>query len=294
MSSNEKNVKLRTDRVLILVIGLVLLVTLIVLLVRVSSKDKAESTGANVQNNDNSIAQVETPTTDDTSSDTVSDILADGNDTEVLETSEDTSTEEDTFTPPTEHTVEEIDGCTYIDGILIINKSYSVSPDYQGYNGGYDDTKPTPPQGLFPEVIEAFNQLQEDSASEGLDIYIASGYRSYYYQQNVYNRYCEYDSPEVVDTYSARAGYSEHQSGYAFDLNSIDDSFADTPEGQWIAENCYKYGFVIRFPEGKEDITGYQYESWHLRYVGVDVATYMYENNLCLEEYLGVDSVYAD
>lgn len=193
-----------------------------------------------------------------------------------------------------DHTVEVVDGCTYVDGILIVNKSYSVPPEYQGYEGGYDDTKPTPPQGLFPEVIEAFDQMQTDAQSEGLDIYIASGYRSYYYQQNVYARYCEVDSPEVVDTYSARAGYSEHQSGYAFDLNSIDDSFADTAEGQWVAENCYRYGFVVRFPEDKEDVTGYQYESWHLRYVGVDVATYMYENNLCLEEYLGVDSVYPD
>lgn len=214
---------------------------------------------------------------------------------DTIETTTVTTTEpiETTMTEPT-HTTEVIDGATYIDGILIINKSYSVPPEYQGYNGGLDETKPTPPQGLFPEVIDAFNQMQSDASAEGLDIYIASGYRSYYYQVNVYNRYCEYDPPEVVDTYSARPGYSEHQSGYAFDLNSIDDSFADTPEGQWVAENCQKYGFIIRFPKGKEDITGYQYESWHLRYIGVDIATYIMENNLCLEEYLGVTSVYAE
>lgn len=270
MSSKQKNVKFRTDRIIILVVILAILVILIVLISgKISNKgEQFQAVGGNVQ---------ETSTT-------------------TTETTQEvgTTSEEVTETSQNNHTVEVIDGCTYIDGILIINKSYGASPDYQGYNGGLDDTKPTPPQGLFPEVIESFNTMQQDAKNQGLDIYIASGYRSYYYQLNVYNRYCETDPPEVVDTYSARAGYSEHQSGYAFDLNSIDDSFADTPEGQWVAENCYKYGFIIRFPKGKEDITGYQYESWHLRYVGIDVATYMYENNLCLEEYLGVDSVYKD
>jgi D-alanyl-D-alanine carboxypeptidase len=275
MSKNNKT-KVRTDRVLILVVGLAVLVLLIVLIANSISKGNTDSTqSANVTVEDSQLV-------DDTAEDT-----------QPVET-EAEETEAVTEDEQLNHVVEEVDGCTYIDGILIINKSYSVSPDYQGYNGGYDSTKPTPPQGLFPEVIESFNQMQEDASAEGLDIYIASGYRSYYYQQNVYNNYCQTDPSEVVDTYSARAGYSEHQSGYAFDLNSIDDSFADTAEGQWVAENCYKYGFIVRFPEGKEDITGYQYESWHLRYVGVDVATYIYENNLCLEEYLGVDSVYAD
>ncbi|MCD7801102.1 MAG: M15 family metallopeptidase [Ruminococcus sp.] len=271
MSTKRKKVKLRTDRILVLVIMLAILVLLIVLIAKgVSSKNgQSQTVGGDIQD-------ISSTTTEVTSQDTLS------------------TTQDVTETSQVNHTIEVIDGCTYIDGILIINKSYSVPAEYQGYNGGLDDTKPTPPQGLFPEVIESFNQMQEDALNEGLDIYIASGYRSYYYQLKVYNSYCETDSPEIVDTYSARAGHSEHQSGYAFDLNSIDDSFADTLEGQWVAENCYKYGFIIRFPEGKEDITGYQYESWHLRYVGVDVATYIYENNLCLEEYLGVDSVYAD
>lgn len=273
MSKQQTKVKLRMDRILILVVGLIILLILIVLLIKgLSKNEQAEPTGGNVQSN--------------VSSDISNEVTTSTTIEETLQSTEETSN--------SSHVVEVIDGCTYIDGILIINKSYSASPDYQGYNGGLDDTKPTPPQGLFPEVIDAFNQMQSDAQAQGLDIYIASGYRSYYYQQSVYNRYCETDPPEVVDTYSARPGYSEHQSGYAFDLNSIDDSFTDTPEGQWVNENCYKYGFIIRFPLGKEDITGYQYESWHLRYVGIDVATYIYENNLCLEEYLGVNSVYEN
>jgi D-alanyl-D-alanine carboxypeptidase len=288
MSSKQKKVRLRTDRIVVLVVGLVILLALIVLLLKVPSGQASEPTSAQNTTTDTVAEVVSTDTSDTTPID------GDGLDPTYDDTTEPTEDSQETTLNESAHVVEVVDGCTYIDGLLIINKSYSVPADYQGYNGGLDDTKPTPPQGLFPEVIDAFNLMQAQAESEGLDVYIASGYRSYYYQQNVYNRYCEYDSPEVVDTYSARAGYSEHQSGYAFDLNSIDDSFADTAEGQWIAENCYKYGFVIRFPEGKEDITGYQYESWHLRYVGVDVATYMYENNLCLEEYLGVDSVYAD
>ena len=271
MSSKDKNVKVRTDRVVISVITLLILVALIVLIV-----SKVSNNSNNPSQSVNQTVQDTTTSTSDTTPPT------------------DTTLEETTTTAQSGHNVEVIDGCTYIDGILIINKSYSASPEYQGYNGGLDDTKPTPPIGLFPEVIESFNTMQQDAKNQGLDIYIASGYRSYYYQLNVYNRYCETDPPEVVDTYSARAGYSEHQSGYAFDLNSIDDSFADTDEGKWVAENCHKYGFIVRFPKGKEDITGYQYESWHLRYVGVDVANYIYENNLCLEEYLGVDSVYKD
>jgi len=269
--SSLKNNKVRIDRIIIMLIVIVIIVILTVLIIKGLSKDNdTQAVGGDIQ------------------SDTINDI-SEATDNTTINTDETTLAE-----TQSQHNVEVIDGATYIDGILIVNKSYSLSEEYQGYNGGYDDFKPEVPTGLFPEVVESFNQLQSDAENEGLNVYIASGYRSYYYQEKVYNSYCEVDAPEVVDTYSARPGYSEHQSGYAFDLNSIDDSFADTPEGQWVAENCYKYGFIVRFPEGKEDITGYQYESWHLRYVGVEVATYMYENNLCLEEYLGVDSVYAD
>lgn len=177
-----------------------------------------------------------------------------------------------------EHEIVERDGLTYVDGILIANKTYSLPQDY---NPGVDS-----------EASDAFYEMQSAAAAEGLDIYISSGFRSYDDQDRIYNNYVSYDGQELADTYSARPGHSEHQTGLAFDLNSIDDSFADTAEGEWVAANAHKYGFIIRYAKDKVDITGYQYEPWHIRYLGVDIATQVYESGLCLEEYLGIDSKY--
>lgn len=172
------------------------------------------------------------------------------------------------------------DGITYVDGILIANKTYSLPSDY------YPD--------FLPETQAAFDEMSADAAAEGLNLYISSGFRSYDYQANLYNRYVSRDGKEAADRYSARPGHSEHQTGLAFDLNTIDESFEYTPEYEWVAANAHKYGFIIRYPKGKEEITGYIYESWHLRYLGVETATAVYESGLCLEEYLGIDSVYAE
>ena len=99
---------------------------------------------------------------------------------------------------------------------------------------------------------------------------------------------------EAADTYSSRPGHSEHQTGFCFDLNSIDDTFTNTNEGKWVNQNAYLYGFVIRFPKGKEEYTGYIYESWHLRYVGKDIAKKLYNNGdwISIEEYYGITSRY--
>ncbi|MGN1481395.1 D-alanyl-D-alanine carboxypeptidase family protein [Porcipelethomonas sp.] len=179
-----------------------------------------------------------------------------------------------------EHEIIEENGLTYIDGILIANKSYSMPADYD--------------PGASEEALAAFDRMQADAAAEGLDIYISSGYRSYYDQERIYNSYVAEDGQEAADTYSSRPGFSDHQTGLAFDLNSIDDSFGYTAESDWVAANAHKYGFIIRYPKGKEDITGYQYEPWHIRYIGVEKATEVYESGLCLEEFLGIDSVYKD
>jgi len=172
-------------------------------------------------------------------------------------------------------------GVTYIDGILIANKSYSLPSNYGN--------------GLTSETLKAFNLMKADSQVLGLNLYISSGYRSYYDQRYIYNGYVNRDGQAAADRYSARAGHSEHQTGLAFDLNTINASFANTPEGKWVADNCYKYGLILRYPKGKEEITGYMYESWHLRYVGVDLATKLYNdgNWLTLEEYFGIDSKYS-
>jgi D-alanyl-D-alanine carboxypeptidase len=190
-----------------------------------------------------------------------------------------------------ENKIENIDGVTYIDGILIVNKTYSLPENYKAPNAGeYEFCL----QCLTQETKNNFNEMQADAQSIGLNIYISSGYRSYKYQEKLYNNYVYQDGLEEADTYSARPGHSEHQTGLAFDLNTIDDSFALTEEGKWIKDNCYKYGFILRYPKGKEKETGYQYESWHLRYVGKDLAEKLYNNGnwITLEEHFNITSEY--
>ena len=171
-------------------------------------------------------------------------------------------------------------GVTYIDGYLIVNKTYTLPSSYGN--------------GLTNVTIEAFNKMQAAAKVDGLNIYISSGFRSYSYQKTLYNNYVNRDGVTVADTYSARAGHSEHQSGLAFDVNTINDSFANTEEGKWLNDNCYKYGFILRYPKGKSDETGYQYEPWHFRYVGVELAEKLYNNGnwITVEDYFGITSKY--
>ncbi|MCG1010851.1 M15 family metallopeptidase [Salinicoccus sp. ID82-1] len=176
--------------------------------------------------------------------------------------------------------VEVIDGVTYVDGILIVNKEISLPPDYA--------------PGLQPEVVAAYQQMFQDGAARGLDFVLVSDFRSYDYQAQLYSNYVARDGQEAADQYSAKPGHSEHQTGLAIDVGSADSattlkvSFGDTPEFQWMKDVAHEYGFIIRYLEGKEDITGYMYEPWHLRYVGEE-AEAIYESGLTLEEYLGID-----
>lgn len=179
---------------------------------------------------------------------------------------------------PEQSSIEVVDGITYVNGILIANKTYSLPADYA--------------PGVNEEAKAAFEQMKQAAATEGLNIYISSAFRSYEYQTKIYNNYVARDGQQQADTYSARPGHSEHQTGLAFDLNSIDDSFANTPESDWVAQHAHEYGFIIRYPADKESVTGFKYEPWHLRYLGVDTATKVYESGLCLEEYLDITSIY--
>lgn len=141
---------------------------------------------------------------------------------------------------------------------------------------------------LVREAKEAFETLSEDAKKEGMNIIAMSSYRSYDYQVNLYDNYVATDGKEAADTYSARAGYSEHQTGLAVDVyNKVlpYTSFEETEEFNWMQENAYKYGFILRFPKDKVNITGYQYESWHYRYVGKEAAKYIHNHDLTLEEY---------
>lgn len=172
-------------------------------------------------------------------------------------------------------------GAYYVKGILIANKTYSLSSKYA-------------PGGLTKETNVAFEKMKKDALKEGIHLKIISGYRSYSHQQTLYNNYVKRDGKKAADRYSARPGYSEHQTGLAFDVNSLEQSFGNTKEGKWLSDNCYKYGFVLRYPKGKETITGYMYEPWHFRYIGEEAKS-LYNNGnwLTLEEYLGIDSEYS-
>ena len=185
-------------------------------------------------------------------------------------------------------------GIAYVDGHLIVNKTYSLPSDYKPTNPNQAITTEKCNNCIDKDVMKAFKLMQSDATSIGLNIYISSGYRAYAYQERLYNNYSAVDGIEGADTYSARPGHSEHQTGLCFDLNEIADSFADTDEGKWVNDNAHLYGFIIRYPKGKENITGYQYESWHLRYVGIDLATKLYNNGnwLTMEEYYGLSSKY--
>lgn len=176
--------------------------------------------------------------------------------------------------------IEVKDGVTYVNGILIANKTYGLPESYD--------------PGILDEPYDALLDMEDAAAADGIVLFIMSGYRDYETQEVIYNRYVEEFGKEEADRFSARPGHSEHQTGYAFDLNSLEESFADTPEGIWLAENCYKYGFIIRYPKDKEDITGYMYEPWHVRYLGKELSEKVYNSGLTLEEYLGITSQYSE
>ena len=138
---------------------------------------------------------------------------------------------------------------------------------------------------MVKEAYEAFKKMVDAAKEDNIRLWSVSPYRDYDLQDWLYENYASRDGYAEADTYSARPGFSEHQTGLAVDINSTDDSFAYTKEAKWLAENSYKYGFILRYPKGKEYLTGYQYEPWHYRYVGEEVSKDIYEKDITFEEY---------
>lgn len=169
------------------------------------------------------------------------------------------------------------------DGYLILcNKYHTLKSDYvpdlvslDGYGGGK----------MERVAAQKFKEMSDDAKKDGISIYNVSGYRSYNTQKDLYNGYVSRNGQAKADTFSAKPGTSEHQTGLATDINSVSDSFANTSAYKWLIENAYKYGFILRYPKGKEFITGYKYEPWHFRYVGIDVAKIVYEKDITYDEY---------
>lgn len=168
----------------------------------------------------------------------------------------------------------------YVSGILVVNKVYALPSTYN--------------PGIIPVAQQGVNAMVSAAKKEGIYLSVISAYRSYSYQSTLYNNYVKRDGQAAADRYSARPGHSEHQSGLAFDFGGtsqkhwFESSFADTSEGKWLAANAHKYGFILRYPKGKESITGYMFEPWHFRYVGSGEAPKIKSSGKTLEEYLNV------
>lgn len=170
--------------------------------------------------------------------------------------------------------------------LLLVNKYYQLPQNYTPSNleslaNGKLVTQ---------ETKVAFEAMQEAANKDNVTLSVISGYRSYDYQSQLYKGYLEKNTQEEVDTFSARPGHSEHQTGQAIDIAGANGNyleFGGTNESKWIEENAYKYGFIVRYQENIVQFTGYKYEPWHLRYVGVEIATDMHEKGITiLEEYI--------
>lgn len=138
------------------------------------------------------------------------------------------------------------------------------------------------------EVYKAYKNMWNAAKKEELTLIVTSSYRDYKTQDYLWNNYADSNGDEWADTISARAGFSEHQSGLALDIvtyNTIMNDFENTDEFKWLEKNAHKYGFILRYPKDKKNITGYDYESWHYRYVGEDVAKAIHKKNITFDEY---------
>ena len=151
-------------------------------------------------------------------------------------------------------------------------------PTSMSYNGKF----------VRKEVLDAFSKLWKEAKKNKYKITIVSAYRDYEYQNKLFKQYVQEKGLKYALNCSAKAGHSEHQTGLAIDVmgsNGDYNLFDESNEFNWMKEHAHKYGFILRYPKGKEHITGFKYEPWHYRYIGTTLATYLYENNLTLEEY---------
>ena len=174
--------------------------------------------------------------------------------------------------------------------LMITNKFYSLDNTYNSdnmvsvsNNYSYGEN-----QMLTEDTFNAFLNMWNAAKKENLNLIINSSYRSYEDQEEVYKYYKSTLGEDDADKRAARPGFSEHQTGMAIDIQtygSRTSTFEEFDEFKWLSKNAYKYGFILRYPKDKEFLTGYEYESWHYRYVGKEVAKYIYENNITFDEY---------
>ncbi|WP_421383867.1 D-alanyl-D-alanine carboxypeptidase family protein [Bacillus salacetis] len=179
------------------------------------------------------------------------------------------------------------------DDIVLVNKEHSLSSGYIPSNLVVPNVPFVSDQEkMKSHAADALEELFAEADSEGINLYASSGYRSYEYQQDVHQYYVNQYGEDYANQISAKPGESEHQTGLVMDVTSpsvdyqLIQEFGDTAAGEWVEEHADDYGFIVRYPEGKQSITGYQYEPWHLRYVGESHAEQIMSQNITLEEYL--------
>jgi len=180
------------------------------------------------------------------------------------------------------------------DDLVLVNKYHAVSSDYKPKNMVYMDNKMTTYQDLElkSEAYEAYKKLYKDACQQGFDLKVCSAYRKYQTQTGLYVNSLKNRGRETTNLRSAYPGRSEHHTGLCVDITSksmgmtLSQDFADYKDGKWLNEHCQDYGFILRYPKGKTDVTGYAYEPWHFRYVGVEVAKDIMSRGITLEEYI--------
>lgn len=193
-------------------------------------------------------------------------------------------------------TLQEIGQITQPDSLYVLCNKLNQLPqdfvptDLREVNVNFTFTEASEKKMLRNDAATALEELFAAAKEAGYDLFALSGYRSYNTQINNYTSRVNSLGQEGADKISARPGHSEHQSGLAMDITSesasfrLIESFGDTPEGLWVKENAHRFGFIIRYQQTTTSITGYSYEPWHLRYITSDVASYLYDNNITLEE----------
>ncbi|AJH00672.1 D-alanyl-D-alanine carboxypeptidase [Clostridium beijerinckii] len=176
--------------------------------------------------------------------------------------------------------------------ILLVNEKHGLSGNYtpEGlsipnipFSNGSDDEE----KHVAGTVVKPLEELVNAAKKDGIILLGNSGYRSYKSQEDIYENRVISQGKKLADAYVAKPGFSEHQTGLCIDITNKNGYFGKgTKEADWLAKNCYRFGFIIRYPYGKKSVTGIEYEPWHIRYVGKEAAKYIHDNGITLEEYL--------
>ncbi len=264
--------------------------------------DEKEQTTQQEQQADQSVPKKETAKTEE------QDNASDGSNDNESAKADDSTNEEDKQKEIDKHIakVEKSTGLHVVDNPespeVYVNKQRTLPEGYVPPNLVVPDvshysSEGSPKRQLQKVAADALEQLFAEADQQGIGLVAVSGYRSYERQKQIYESAVANKGQEHADKFSARPGTSEHQTGLAMDVASatetaatlLEQSFKQTDAGAWLAENAHNFGFIIRYPEGKNEITGYNYEPWHIRYVGKEIATEIYNKDITLEEYFGYD-----